>query len=147
MLRPNTIIYIVPYHLNQHSSPCESKTTRKRLPPSLSSLTNINNQVIAQGGERRIFKYWINVNKHCTLTSDHALFLSQNLVFVLEDRDSEEFVLVIQGYVALLTDREVTVNTIKSSLDETRKFSYPHKYFSLHTHIFLLDKQIQIFNK
>ena len=68
-------------------------------------------------------------------------------MFVLEDRDSEEFVLVIQGYVALLTDRELTVNTIKSSLDETRKFYYLHKYFSLlhniHTY-FLLHKQIQI---
>lgn len=45
----------------------------------------------------------------------------QNLVFVLEDRDSEELILVLEGYVSLLTERELTINYIKTSLDETRK--------------------------
>ena len=43
-------------------------------------------------------------------------------MFVLEDRDSEELVLVLQGYFALLTERELTVNYIKSALDETREY-------------------------
>ena len=47
---------------------------------------------------------------------------------MLEDRDSEELVLVLQGYFSLLTERELTVNYIKSALDETRE--YPH-YLSL----------------
>ena len=43
-------------------------------------------------------------------------------MFVLEDRDSEELVLVLQGYFSLLTERELTVNYIKSALDETREY-------------------------
>ena len=45
----------------------------------------------------------------------------QNLVLTLEDRDAEEFVLVLQGYFSLLTERDLPATFIKSSLDETRK--------------------------
>ena len=39
----------------------------------------------------------------------------------LEERDAEEFVLVLQGYFSLLTERDLPATFIKSSLDETRK--------------------------
>lgn len=42
----------------------------------------------------------------------------ENLVLVLEERDAEEFVLVLQGYFNLITDRNLPVNHIKSSSDE-----------------------------
>ena len=47
----------------------------------------------------------------------------QNLVLTLEDRDAEEFVLVLQGYFSLLTDRDLSATFIKSSLDEKRKIN------------------------
>ena len=43
---------------------------------------------------------------------------------MLEDRDSEELVLVLQGYFSLLTERELAVNYIKSALDETREYTH-----------------------
>ena len=48
-------------------------------------------------------------------------FYFQNLLLTLEERDAEEFVLVLQGYFSLLTDRELSVTLVKSSLDEKRK--------------------------
>ena len=43
------------------------------------------------------------------------------MLLTLEERDAEEFVLVLQGYFSLLTDRELSVTLVKSSLDEKRK--------------------------
>ena len=56
-----------------------------------------------------------------------------------EDRDSEEFVLVLQGYCSLLTERELTVNYIKSSLDETRKYIVHYYTLLLNMHIYVYD--------
>ena len=45
------------------------------------------------------------------------------MILTLEERDAEEFVLVLQGYFSLLTDRDLSATFIKSSLDETRKIN------------------------
>ena len=52
---------------------------------------------------------------------ENIYFYFQNLILTLEERDAEEFVLVLQGYFSLLTERELSVTLVKSSLDEKRK--------------------------
>ena len=49
----------------------------------------------------------------------------ESLVLVLEERDAEEFVLVLQGYFSLITDRNLPVNHIKSSSDEQCEYHLP----------------------
>ena len=44
------------------------------------------------------------------------------LVLLLEERDAEEFVLVLQGYFSLTAERSLPVQHIKSSSDETCEY-------------------------
>jgi hypothetical protein len=49
------------------------------------------------------------------------LLLLQSLVLLLEERDAEELVLVLQGYYLLLTDRTLSVLHVRTGNEEIGK--------------------------
>jgi hypothetical protein len=57
------------------------------------------------------------------MTECFMLFMLQSLVLLLEERDAEELVLVLQGYYLLLTDRTLSVLPVRTGNEEIGKHS------------------------
>jgi hypothetical protein len=57
------------------------------------------------------------------MTECFMLFMLQSLVLLLEERDAEELVLVLQGYYLLLTDRTLSVLHVRTGNEEIGKHS------------------------
>jgi hypothetical protein len=52
------------------------------------------------------------------------MLLSQSLVLLLEERDAEELVLVVQGYYLLLTDRTLPLLHVRTGNEEIGRKVY-----------------------
>jgi hypothetical protein len=57
------------------------------------------------------------------MTECFMLFMLQSLVLLLEERDAEELVLVLQGYYLLLTDRTLSVLHVRTGNEEIGKYN------------------------